>query len=118
MSTKRQNNQLELAFGSGGTGEARSPATEGTEVDAAAPRHESPAVPGPFMEAIVERDNLRKALAATPCEQARMGTPAQVVNGGVNSGHRAAQKSATSGLGVTRATRRRRGGSAVQIAGG
>jgi hypothetical protein len=38
------------------------------------------------------------------------------VNGGVKSGHRAAQKSAT--LGVPCATRRRPGSSAVQIAGG
>jgi hypothetical protein len=36
------------------------------------------------------------------------------VNGGVKSGHGAVQKSAASGLGVTRATRRRPGGSAVQ----
>ena len=42
---KRQNNQLELAFGGGVTGEARSAAPEGTEAGAAAPRPESPAVP-------------------------------------------------------------------------
>ncbi len=60
---KRQKNQLELAFGAGVTGEARSAVPEGTEADAAAPRPESPAVSEPFMEAIVERDNLRKALA-------------------------------------------------------
>lgn len=63
MSAKRQKNQLELAFGARGTGEARSPDSEGTEADAAAPRPESPAVLGPLMEAIVERDNLRRALA-------------------------------------------------------
>jgi RNA-directed DNA polymerase len=63
VSTRRQNNQLELAFGAGVTGEARSAAPEGPEVDAAAPGPESPAVLGPLMEAIVERDNLRKALA-------------------------------------------------------
>jgi hypothetical protein len=45
VSTKRQKNQLELAFGAGVTGEARSAILEGTEVGAAAPRHESPAVP-------------------------------------------------------------------------
>jgi RNA-directed DNA polymerase len=60
---KRQKNQLELAFGAGVTGEARSAVPEGTEADAAAPRLESPAIPGPSMEVIVERDNLRKALA-------------------------------------------------------
>ena len=42
---KRQNNQLELAFGAGVTGEARSAALEGIEADAATPRPESPAVP-------------------------------------------------------------------------
>jgi RNA-directed DNA polymerase len=63
VSTRRQNNQLELAFGAGVTGEARSAAPEGPEVDSAAPGPESPAVLGPLMEAIVERDNLRKALA-------------------------------------------------------
>ena len=63
MSTRRQKNQLELAFGEGVTGEARSAAPEGTEADTAAPRLESPAVLGPLMEAIVERDNLRRALA-------------------------------------------------------
>lgn len=63
VSARRQNNQLELAFGEGVTGEARSAAPEGTEADTAAPRLESPAVLGPLMEAIVERDNLRRALA-------------------------------------------------------
>jgi RNA-directed DNA polymerase len=63
VSTRRQKNQLELAFGEGVTGEARSAAPEGTEADTAAPRLESPAVLGPLMEAIVERDNLRRALA-------------------------------------------------------
>mgnify|MGYP001406816631 CR=1 FL=1 len=42
---KRQKNQLELAFGAGVTGEARSAASKGTEADAAANRPESPAVP-------------------------------------------------------------------------
>jgi len=60
---RRQNNQLELAFGAGVTGEARSAAFEGTEADAATLGSESPAVSGPRMAAIVERDNLRKALA-------------------------------------------------------
>ena len=45
MSAKRQNNQLELAFGAEVTGEAQSAAREGTEADAAIPRPESPAVP-------------------------------------------------------------------------
>ncbi len=60
---KRQNNQLELAFGSGVTGEARSALAEGTEADPASPRPQSPAASEPCMATIVERDNLRKALA-------------------------------------------------------
>ena len=60
---KRQNNQLELAFGSGVTGEARSPLAEGTEADTASSRPQSPAASEPCMATIVERDNLRKALA-------------------------------------------------------
>ena len=63
MAAKRQKNQLELAFGSTATGEARSFGQEGTEVDMAVSRPETPAASGPQMEAVVERDNLRKALA-------------------------------------------------------
>ena len=63
MTAKRQKNQLELAFGSTATGEARSFGQEGTEVDMAVSRPETPAASGPQMEAVVERDNLRKALA-------------------------------------------------------
>ena len=63
VSARRQNNQLELAFGTGVTGEARSASSEGTEADTATLWPESPAVLGPLMETIVERDNLRKALA-------------------------------------------------------
>ena len=63
MSAKRQKNQLELAFGVAAKGEARDPATKGTEAGAATFRPESPAAVGPSMETIVARDNLRKALA-------------------------------------------------------
>ena len=60
---KRQNNQLELAFGTVGTGEARTSEAEGTEAVAAAADVESPAARWSSMERVVERDNLRKALA-------------------------------------------------------
>jgi RNA-directed DNA polymerase len=61
----RQKIQLELAFPAEARGEARSQAARGTEARAATPGNESEsqAVLGPSMEAIVERDNLRKALA-------------------------------------------------------
>src|SRR5882757_4046562 len=50
----RQKTELEVTLRTGATGEARSAGAEGTEGRAAV---------GPSMEAIVERDNLRKALA-------------------------------------------------------
>jgi RNA-directed DNA polymerase len=59
----RQKIQLELAPGSEGKGEARTAAPGGTEAREAAPVTENPAAVGPSMEAIVERDNVRKALA-------------------------------------------------------
>jgi RNA-directed DNA polymerase len=60
---KRQNNQLELAFGTEGTGEARTGRIGGTEAMAARADVESPAASGLSMEKVVDRDNLRKALA-------------------------------------------------------
>jgi RNA-directed DNA polymerase len=59
----RQKTQLELAFPPVATGEARSSGAAGTEARAASVANESQAVCGPSMEAIVERNNLRKALA-------------------------------------------------------
>ena len=60
----RQKIQLDLAFPKTGAGEARERLGEGTEASAANAVTESPtAIAGPCMEAIVDRDNLRKALA-------------------------------------------------------
>ena len=59
----RQKIQLDLAFPPVATGEARSSGVAGTEARAASVASESLAVAGPPMEAIVERNNLRKALA-------------------------------------------------------
>jgi RNA-directed DNA polymerase len=60
----RQKNQRELNLGTGATGEARSAAAEATEARTARTDVESQAAGlGPSMEAIVERGNLRKALA-------------------------------------------------------
>jgi RNA-directed DNA polymerase len=62
--TKRQQHQLEWAFGGAAEGEAPSLIAGGAEVLSAAPAPESPAAPvGPMMERIVARDNLKKALA-------------------------------------------------------
>lgn len=61
---KRSKILLELAFVEGATGEARSSLGEGTEAIAANADFQSlAAFAEPRMEAIVERDNLRKALA-------------------------------------------------------
>jgi RNA-directed DNA polymerase len=59
----RRKIQLELAFGTAARGEAPSGVPGGTEARPAAAGPERPAVSGPTMDAVVERDNLRKALA-------------------------------------------------------
>src|SRR3954470_5683184 len=60
----RRKIQLELAFGPAAKGEAPSAGDAGTEARAASAWPERPTVRvGPSMEAVVERDNLRKALA-------------------------------------------------------
>jgi RNA-directed DNA polymerase len=59
----RQKTQLDLAFPATARGEAPIGGREGTEARAADDVSEGLAVAGPSMEAIVERDNLRKALA-------------------------------------------------------
>src|SRR5216684_8455701 len=59
----RQKNQVELNLDTGAKGEAPSTAAQETEARAARPAIESRAAGGPSMEAIVERENLRKALA-------------------------------------------------------
>jgi len=59
----RQKNQVELNSDIGAKGEAQSVAVRETEVSAARASLERPAVAGPSMEAVVERENLKKALA-------------------------------------------------------
>jgi RNA-directed DNA polymerase len=59
----RQKTELEITLRVGATGEARSAGAEGTEARTATTEVESRAASLPSMEAIVERDNLRKALA-------------------------------------------------------
>ena len=72
----RQKNQVMLNLGTGGTGEARAAAAQETEIGAAKACLERPAAGGPSMEAIVERNNLRKAL-----EQVRRNKGAPGVDG-------------------------------------
>lgn len=59
----RQKNQVELNLGTGAKGEAPSAAAQEAEARAAQASFERPAVVGPSMEAVVERENLRTALA-------------------------------------------------------
>src|SRR5258708_4174819 len=59
----RQKNQIELNLGNGARGEAPSVAAQETEARAAKACLERPAVAGPSMEAVLERENLKKALA-------------------------------------------------------
>src|SRR5204863_6316352 len=67
MGSKRQNNQLELAFGEAVRSEAPNRLARGTEDPMARPAVEGsaalPEVTGGLMEVIVARDNLKKALA-------------------------------------------------------
>ena len=69
----RQKNQVELNFGTGATGEAPRAAAEETEARAARTDVESQAAVGPSMEAIVERNNLRKALARVKANKGAAG---------------------------------------------
>src|ERR1700739_3553170 len=59
----RQKNQIELNLGTGGKGEAPKAAAQEAEARAAKACLERPAVAGPSMEAVVERENLKTALA-------------------------------------------------------
>jgi RNA-directed DNA polymerase len=59
----RQKDQIELNLGTGAKGEASKAAVQETEARAAKACLERPAVAGPSMEAVVERENLKKALA-------------------------------------------------------
>src|SRR5271169_5476962 len=59
----RQKDQSKLNSGTGAESEALSAAAQATEVRAAKACLERPAVAGPSIEAVVERENLKKALA-------------------------------------------------------
>src|ERR1700682_1482367 len=59
----RQKNQIELSLGTGAKGEAPKAAAQEAEARAAKASLERPAVAGPSMEAVVERENLKEALA-------------------------------------------------------
>ena len=78
MRTKRQNNQLVLAFSKRSEGEARSGACEGTEVCVARADTESPAA-GPTMEEVLEPGNLNKALERVRRNKGAPGSDGMIV---------------------------------------
>jgi RNA-directed DNA polymerase len=67
----RQKNQVKLNLGSGAEGEARSAAAQEPEASTAKACLERPAVAGPSMEAVVERENLKTALAQVKRKRVR-----------------------------------------------
>ena len=69
----RQKNKVKLNLDTGAKGEALSAAVQETEARAARTDIESPAAVGPSMEAIVERNNLRKALARVKANKGAAG---------------------------------------------
>jgi RNA-directed DNA polymerase len=77
----RQKHQIELNLGTGASGEAASAAAQETEARAAQACLERPAVAGPSMEAIVERENLKKALAQVRRNKGAAGIDGMTVDG-------------------------------------
>jgi RNA-directed DNA polymerase len=76
----RQTNQVELNLGTGAKGEALSDAAQETETRAATGAPESRAVNlGPLMEAIVDRDNMKKALARVKRNKGAQGVDGMTV---------------------------------------
>ena len=62
MGSKRQKNQLLLAFAEEGRGESPMAAAEGTELSVAKRDAQSPTQTDSLMEEVCKRDNLWKAL--------------------------------------------------------
>ena len=77
----RQKTELEITLQAETTGEARRPDVQGTEVHTAEPKIESRAATGPSMEAIVERNNLLKALAQVQANKGAPGIDGMSVDG-------------------------------------
>src|SRR5215467_3359561 len=76
----RQKKQLELNLGSGTRGEAPRAGVQATEARAAEACLERPAVAGPSMEAVVERENLKQALAQVKRNKGAAGIDAMSVD--------------------------------------
>jgi RNA-directed DNA polymerase len=76
----RQKNQVELNLDTGAEGETPSAAAQEAEARAARACLERPAVAGPSMEAVVERENLKKALAQAKRNKGSAGVDGMSVN--------------------------------------
>jgi RNA-directed DNA polymerase len=76
----RQKNQMELNLGLGTRGEAPMAVVQETEARAAEACLERPAVVGPSMEAVVERENLKQALAQVKRNKGAAGIDAMSVD--------------------------------------
>src|SRR3981189_1675132 len=76
----RQKNQIELNLGTGAEGEARSAAAREPEACTAKACLERPAVAGPSMEDVVERENLKTALAQVKRNKGAAGINGMSVN--------------------------------------
>src|SRR3979490_3566976 len=76
----RQKNQIELNLGTGAEGEARSAAAGEPEACTAKACLERPAVGGPSMEDVVERENLKTALAQVKRNKGAAGIDGMSVN--------------------------------------
>ena len=76
----RQKDQIELNLGTGAKGEAPSAAAQDAEARAAQACLEHPAVTGPSMEAVVERENLKQALAQVKRNKGAAGVDGMTVD--------------------------------------
>lgn len=76
----RQKNQIELNLGTGARGEALKVAAQETEARPAKASLERPAVAGPSMEAVIQRENLKKALAQVKRNKGAAGVDGMTVD--------------------------------------
>ncbi|SDE01175.1 RNA-directed DNA polymerase [Bradyrhizobium brasilense] len=76
----RQKNQVELNLGTGAKDEAPNAAAQESEARAAATALERPAAAGPSMEAVIERENLKTALAQVTRNKGAAGVDGMTVD--------------------------------------
>lgn len=79
MSERRQKNQLKLAFMTEGRSEAPRAVSEGTESFVAECKTESPAITEQWMEEVIERGNLKKALRRVKANKGSPGVDGMTV---------------------------------------